>query len=216
LKKFGKFGNPERKDAQCLFCGSMERHRLVWLYFEKMTDLFDGSSKSMLHVAPEPFFEATLKKQLGTGYISADIQNNRAMVKMDVTDIQFPNGNFDVIYCSHVLEHVLDDKRAMREFYRVLKVGGWAIILVPIFLGKLETLEDPAVTDPAERTRLFGQEDHVRWYGQDYLERLREAGFTVNVVKPADFLAGDEIERMGITSSAGEIYYCAKPKRKET
>lgn len=193
----------------------MERHRLVWLYFEKMTDLFDGGLKSMLHVAPEPFFEATLKKQLGSNYISADIQNNRAMVKMDVTDIRFPDGTFDVVYCSHVLEHVPYDKRAMQEFYRVLKVGGWAIILVPIFPGRLETFEDPSVTDPAERTRLFGQQDHVRWYGQDYLERLREAGFVVKVVKPVDFLAKDEIERMGITPAAGEIYYCTKPKNKE-
>jgi predicted SAM-dependent methyltransferase len=137
------------------------------------------------------------------------------MVKMDVTDIRFPDGAFDVVYCSHVLEHVLEDKRAMREFYRVLKVGGWAIILVPIFPGRLETFEDPSVTDPAERTRLFGQKDHVRWYGQDYLERLRESGFVVNVVNPEDFLAKNEIEHMGITSSAGEIYFCTKPKRKE-
>jgi SAM-dependent methyltransferase len=190
----------------------MERHRFVWLYFEKMTNLFDGGFKSMLHVAPESFFETLLKKQLGKGYISADIENNRAMVKMDVTDILFPNETFDVIYCSHVLEHVLDDKRAMREFYRVLKFGGWAIIIVPISVDRATTFEDPSVRDPMERFRLFGQGDHVRRYGLDYLERLREAGFIVSVIKPADFLSKAEIEHMGITQSAGEIYYCTKNK----
>ncbi len=138
------------------------------------------------------------------------MQNPRAIVKMDVTDINFANETFDVIYCSHVLEHVSDDKKALKEFYRVLKSDGWAIILVPIKPNLKRTFEDPTITDPMERLRLFGQEDHVRRYGQDFGERVKEANFFVNIIKPADFLSEKEIELMGITQAAGEIYYCTK------
>jgi len=210
FRKFGDCGNPKRKDALCYHCGSLERHRLVWLYLKRMTALFDEPSKSMLHVAPEPCFENLFKKHLGQGYISTDIQNPRAIVKMDVTDINFPDETFDVIYCSHVLEHISEDKQALREFHRVLKSDGWAILLVPIKLNLKRTFEDPSVTDPMERLRLFGQEDHVRRYGRDFCDRVREANFFVNVIKPADFLSEKEIELMGITKTAGEIYYCTK------
>jgi len=127
---------------------------------------------------------------------------------MDITDIQYPDKTFDVIYCSHVLEHITDDKGAIREFYRVLKSDGWAILLVPITADK--TFEDPSVTDQAERLKLFGQEDHVRRYGPDYVERLEEAGFNVKVTYPSDLLQIEDITRMGITNAAGAIYYCTK------
>ena len=107
-------------------------------------------------------FERLLKKQLGSGYLTSDIRHPRAMVKMDITDIQYPDNPFDVIYCSHVLEHVPDDRRALSEFYRILKPTGWAILLVPIIAEK--TFEDPSITDPSERLKLFGQADHVRGY----------------------------------------------------
>jgi ubiquinone/menaquinone biosynthesis C-methylase UbiE len=197
-----------REDALCVNCGSLERHRLTWLYFDRMTDLFDGRTKRMLHIAPEQSFEGRLKKQLGLGYITADICPGRATVQMDIIDIQFPNEIFDVIYCSHVLEHVSDDKRAICELYRVLKSSGWAILAVPILLDK--TFENPMITSPEERQKLFGQYDHVRIYGLDFLERLKEAGFNVKVTEATDFLKKEEIIRMGITQAAGSIYYCTK------
>jgi SAM-dependent methyltransferase len=195
-----------REDALCMFCGSLERHRLVWLYFKRKTNLYSGNSLKMLHVAPEEVFEKLLRTQLGSNYLTADLYNPRAMVKMDITDIQYPDDSFDVIYCSHVLEHVIDDKKAMREFLRVSKPNGWAILLVPIVAE--HTFEDLSITEPAERARLFGQEDHVRNYGRDYEDRLREAGFDVDVIYPEDFLSKEEIVSMGITKSAGEIYFC--------
>lgn len=206
--KFDEFGVIPRKDAKCRHCGSLERHRLVWLYFKEKTDLFSRTPTKMLHVAPESFLETLLKQSLGTAYLTVDLYNSRSMVKMDITDIQYPDESFDVIYCSHVLEHVPDDKQAIREFFRVLKPDGWAILLVPITADR--TFEDPSITDPAERLKLFGHEDHVRHYGPDYVERLREAGFKVTVTVPSDFLGRDEIVRMGITKAAGEIYYCTK------
>lgn len=118
----------------------------------------------MLHVAPEPSFGVIFSKSKYIDYLSADLYDKSVMVKMDITDIQYPENYFDIIFCSHVLEHVLDDKKAMREFLRVLKPTGWAVLQVPIMAMK--TIEDPSITDPDERLRVFGQHDHVRRYGK--------------------------------------------------
>lgn len=198
-----------RPDALCMQCGALERHRLAWLYLERRTDLFDGHSKAMLHVAPELCFQRRFRKRVGAGYVAADLDSPRAAVRMDVTDIQYPDGFFDVIFCSHVLEHVPDDRRAMREFLRVLKPGGWAILLVPVTADR--TVEDPSVTDPAERLRRFGQEDHVRRYGPDYADRLREAGFDVSVTRVPDLVSAADAVRMGLTPAAGDIFHCTRP-----
>jgi predicted SAM-dependent methyltransferase len=173
-----------------------------------MTDLFDGRPKMMLHIAPEECFESKLRKHLGEGYITADLCDPRAMIKMNITNIQYPDEYFDIIYCSHVLEHVEDDRSAMREFCRVLKQGGWAILLVPITADK--TFEDPSIIAPVDRLRVFGQEDHVRRYGPDYVDRLQEAGFKVKVSRVSDLFKKDDIVRMGLTPENREIYHCSK------
>jgi SAM-dependent methyltransferase len=206
--RFREFGIVPRKDAQCTRCGALERHRLLWLYLAKKTDLFDGRAITMLHVAPEACFEPRLRKPLGKNYITADLFDPSAMVKMDVTDIGYPDQSFDVIYCSHVLEHVQDDRRAMREFHRVLKETGWAILLVPITVEA--TFEDPSIIEPSERLKAFGQGDHVRRYGTDYTERLREAGFKVTVVTIEQFVDAEDAIRMGLTAASGEIYHCTR------
>lgn len=206
--RFRDFGIVPRPDALCMHCGALERHRLAWLYLERGTDLFDGRPKRMLHVAPEAAFEPRLRKALGDRYLTADLSPGRAAVAMDIEDIRMPDGWFDVIFCSHVLEHVDDDRRAMRELFRVLKPGGWAILLVPITADV--TVEDPSITDPAERLRRFGQDDHVRRYGPDYVDRLRDAGFAVTITRVADLATPEEAERMALTPAAGEIYFCTK------
>jgi len=178
----------------------------------------------MLHVAPEPAFEIRLKHEVGAGYVTADLLDSKAlsklskmittqlacpMVNMDITQIACPDESFDVIYASHVLEHAQEDVKAMCEFHRVLKNNGWAVFLVPITAEK--TFEDASIIDPADRLRLFGQEDHVRRYGPDFVDRLRDAGFTVKITAKSDFLEDDEIQRVKLTHiSTGEIYYCTK------
>ncbi len=206
--EFEAFGVVPRADARCPACGALERHRLVWLYFMRRTDLFDERQKDILHLAPEPCFSERLKSRFAQGYLTADLNDDAAMVKLDITDIQFPEESFDVIYCSHVLEHVADDRRALSELYRVLRTGGWAILIVPI-VGD-STFEDSTVVDPMERLRLFGEADHVRVYGRDYIERLKAAGFETSVIMPSEFLDEEEITRMGITDAAGEIFHCTK------
>lgn len=207
-RRFRRFGLVPREDAECARCGSLERQRLLWLFVERKTDLFDGRAKKVLHVAPEICLARPFGRRLGEHYITADLVNPRAMLQMDITNIDFPAGHFDVVYCSHVLEHVPDDRKAMREFHRVLDAAGWAILLVPITADR--TIEDPSVTDPEERARLFGQHDHVRRYGPDYVDRLRESGFKVSICSADDLASPDERVRLGLTDAAGEIYFCTK------
>ena len=198
------------EDTRCVFCDSDTRQRLAWSFFAKHTNLFDGREKQMLHVAPEPYFANKLSRFIGPGYLSADLFNPHVKVRMDVTQIQFPDNYFDVIVCSHVLEHVPDDRKAMREFVRVLKPDGWAAIMVPCFPDRGPTFEDLTVTDPAERLRLFMQEDHVRVYGNDFVDRLQESGLKVRVYRASDVLTEQEIARSNITSHSGDVFFCTK------
>ncbi|MBU0912336.1 MAG: methyltransferase domain-containing protein [Gammaproteobacteria bacterium] len=206
--RFRPFGVIPREDAQCIQCGALERHRLLWLFLHNNTDLFNGKPGKMLHVAPEPWFEKKFRELLSDNYLTADLFDPRAMIKMDISNIQYPDNSFDIIYCSHVLEHVLDDRKAMREFYRTLNTDGWAILNVPISGEK--TFEDPSIVSPEERLKAFGQEDHVRIYGTDYIDRLRESGFTVKLFKASDLASESDIVRMALTQASGEIYYCTK------
>jgi SAM-dependent methyltransferase len=208
-RRFLGFGTPPRPEARCPWCHSLERHRLVWRYFELSTDLFDGRPKKVLHVAPERCLEPRLRRRLGDGYLTADLRDPTAMEQMDITDIRHPDSSFDTVYCSHVLEHVPDDRKAMAELRRVLKPSGWALILVPIFGDT--TVEDPSITDPGERLESYGHPDHVRIYGADYIDRLRDAGFAVEHLRAADFLDPTEVERLAVgTVSAGDIFHCTK------
>ena len=204
--RFKPFGEPSRADAQCAHCYSLERHRFTWLFFERQTELFSGRPKSLLHFAPEIGFEPRLRKRIGPGYITADLSNPEAMQKIDITSIQHPDASFDVVYCSHVLEHVPDDAQAMRELRRVLKPDGWAVLLVPQRAGP--TYEDPAIVEPEARRAAFGQSDHVRWYGDDFINRLEDAGFRVRCIKTQEIASPAERERMALTAATGDIFYC--------
>lgn len=198
----------QRMEAKCPTCGSVERHRLVWMFFKQRTNLFSDQLR-MLHIAPEACFAQRLQQSENLDYLSADIESPRAMVRMDITSIDSPDDSFDVIYASHVLEHIEDDVRAMGELHRVLKPGGWAVLQVPIW-GKA-TREDPTVTDPKDRERVFGQFDHVRMYGHDgeYERRLRSAGFVVSVERFVRSLTPLERRRNRLMESE-DIYLCKK------
>lgn len=211
VRSFGQFGVNPRPDARCPVCHSLERHRLVWTFFEKRTDLLDESPKRMLHVAPEPGIEGKLKRVRALEYITADLSNDRALVRMDITDIQYPDESFDVIYNSHVLEHIPDDRTAIRELNRVLKRDGWAVFIVPITAD--ETFEDPSVTNPAERQRLFGQHDHVRRYGPDFKKRLEQANFKVECFTAADLLDARSIAR---SNPGSEFIFFSRKEHKTT
>jgi predicted SAM-dependent methyltransferase len=203
---FRPFGAVTRPDAQCPNCGSLERHRLLWCYLIQRTNLFENRPKSLLHIAPELIVSKLLSSVPNINYISADFDSPLAMVKMDLTDIQYPSGSFDVILCSHVLEHIVDDRKAMSEMHRVLKSGGWAAIQVPVCAKTTE--EDKSVITPEERAKRYGQADHVRKYGFDIMNRLEEAGFAVKHENYARELSKEVRTLLAVLDE--DIFLCAK------
>lgn len=205
--KFRASGHSVRPNAKCLHCGAKERHRLVWLFLQRCTNLFNGEHKRLLHIAPERALGPRLQSILGNGYFSGDLNSPGAMVHFDITDTPFSDATFDAVYCSHVLEHVLDDRAGLGEIHRILKPGGWATVLVPISVPV--TFEDPSITQPEDRLRLFGKADHVRRYGPDFKDRIVEAGFSVQCHQPSDFVTADEIVTMAIKPKES-IFFCKK------
>ena len=186
----------------------MERHRHLWLFLRERTDLFSRPLR-LLHFAPERVFRAQLEALPALSYVTADLATGRASVRADIMKIPFADASFDAILCNHVLEHVTDDKRAMGELLRVLKPGAWAVLQVPQRSRMPETREDPHVTDPRERERLFGQRDHLRQYGADYAERLAAAGFDVHAERFGDGLPDARRARHGLKSEI--IHFCRRP-----
>jgi len=166
------------RTALCPVCNSSDRIRLLYLFLTKHTRLFSEST-SLLHFAPEPSLEHIIRKHKHIKYLTADLYEEEVMEKIDITDIPYPDGTFTAILCNHVLEHIPDDAKAMEELYRVLAPGGWAVLQVPISGVLEQTYEDNTVVSQEERELKFGQKDHVRIYGQDYSNRLKDAGFIV-------------------------------------
>lgn len=157
---------------------SLERHRLLWLYLANETDFFTAPKK-VLHFAPEQAFYKRFRNQENLDYTTTDLNSPLADVKADICNLPFGDNQYDLILCNHVLEHIPDDTRAMRELYRVLKPGGMGIFQIPQDLSREKTFEDDSITDQKQRAEIFGQYDHVRVYGRDYFDKLRSIGFTV-------------------------------------
>lgn len=178
LREKNVIGGGYRLDARCPVCYSLDRERLLYLYLKHKTSLFKQETK-LLHVAPEKALSSFIKKHNHIDYLTADLSSDGVMVKMDITHIEYQDNNFDSVICNHVLEHIIDDRKAMRELYRVLKPNGWGILQVPISHTLTETYEDASAVTPEERENKFGQCDHVRIYASDYLDRLKEVGFQV-------------------------------------
>jgi len=212
-RRFGPEG--DRSDAKCPKCGSLERHRLLWLWLQHRTNFF-SDRLSVLHVAPERAFKRRFARLPNLEYLSADLDSPFADVRLDVTDIEFDDCTFDVVVCNHVLEHVPEDRKAMRELQRILKPGGWAVLLVPFDQDRAVTYEDWAIVEPEERERAFGQYDHVRVYGRDYVDRLSDAGFEVSVERYGDELDEQRVALHGLRMSGRmeEIFHCRKSAAK--
>ncbi|PIB36376.1 SAM-dependent methyltransferase [Reichenbachiella sp. 5M10] len=208
--KFVPYGRVARANALCPNCLALERHRLMWLYLREKTDFF-VRDKEILHIAPEICFIKRFESIHGNRYITADLESPLAKVKMDIHQMPFEDDRFDVAFCNHVMEHVDDDIQSMRQIHRVLKPGAWAIIQIPIFEPQAdETYEDDSITDPKERERIFGQDDHVRLYGKDYPERLRAAGFDVVEDDYVMTLSSEVQQRYALP--VDEIIYLCKKK----
>lgn len=156
------------------------RTRVLYLLLQDRSDLL-GEAGPVLHFAPEACLRVRIQPMLGDRYVSTDLRRTDVTTQQDITKMTFPNEEFGAVICSHVLEHIPDDRKALSELARVIRPGGRLIVQVPLDLESA-TDEDPAVIDPAERKRRWGERDHLRMYGLDLSERVREAGFDVDVL----------------------------------
>lgn len=190
---------------------SLERHRLLWLYLTRNTDFFTRPGKSkLLHFAPEQAFYKRFKLQSNIEYTTTDLYSPLADVKADICQLPMEDNTYDWIFCNHVLEHIPDHLLAMKELFRVLKPGGIGIFQVPQNLDLEHTFQDDSIVDPNERTKIFGQYDHVRVYGRDYFKILASIGFEVEAVDFTKSLSEDEIHRYALAK--GELIpVCKKP-----
>lgn len=204
------------REVECPNCSSHERHRATYLYFKENAHLLTNKNK-VLHFAPEVQLQKIFKK-CDIEYHPVDISDENWYIDeiVDIQDIPYENNYFDLIYCSHILEHVPDDKKAISELYRVLKPGGIALILVPINgiafdlpYDETRTLEDEKYNTPELREKYYGQFDHLRLYGSDFKERLLECGFNI---KSDDFikrLGYETIEKYALIRNEN-IFECTK------
>jgi SAM-dependent methyltransferase len=194
------------RDAACPRCKSHPRHRSLHLYLQRV--ILSGKTVRLLHFAPEPYLTSLLRSYGGVDYLSVDINPGQAMQKEDITRLSFRDRTFDVIVCIHVLEHVEEDRKAMKEILRVLKTEGFAVLDVPIDYGREKTYEDSSIRSPEERTKAFWQADHVRLYGRDFSKRLEEAGFSVQEDQYINSLGEDSIRIHGL--QATPFFLCTR------
>jgi len=199
FRKFAAFGNPRRQNAWCPKCQSLERHRLLWMFLEKETDLYKKPVK-MLHVAPEEAFFKLFKGSSNIDYHPVDIFPHlypKGTTYFNLLENDSPDNIYNVIICNHVFQYIEDDHTAMSEVFRLLNPGGWAILQVPLNKSLGKTFEDKSIIDPKERERLFGLKEHTRFYSSDYKNRLENVGFTVNAIDYTSKFTEDEIRKFG-------------------
>jgi SAM-dependent methyltransferase len=188
FKKYKVAGGGYKLNVQCPNCYSVDRSRLLYLFFKMRTEVYKKPTR-ILHISPNKEIAGVLTGptiEQVVGSIEPEQYSEFNPVYLDVQDIKFPDNSFDVVICCHVIEHVDDDDKAMREIYRVLKPGGFAVLQVPLALNLEKTIEDRTLKTDKERKIKFGQVDHVRLYGLDYFTKLEKAGFRVVRDNPFD------------------------------
>jgi SAM-dependent methyltransferase len=164
----------------CPACGATDRDRLFAVYLSGLVKSM-GAGSSFLDIAPGQALSKWIRANCKGRYITCDLFMPGVDVVADIQDMNpFQADEFDLILCSHVLEHVPDDRKALSELYRVLRKGGQLLLLVPVVTRLSEVIEDPSLTDIPSRWKQFGQDDHIRLYSaKGFAERITEAGFTL-------------------------------------
>lgn len=211
-KEFRTFlpkGNIKRENAQCPYCGSLERTRLLHLYLKNETTIFKNHLR-VLHFAPERCLYDIFKK-LDIDYIDGDINPAYASKVIDATNIDYPDSYFDLIICSHVLGHIPDEKKALREINRVMKKNGTALIQTLINRSSEKTFEDPKISSAKDRLSIYGEVDLVRLHGLDFSTRLELQGFQVESIDYRQNVSQSQRESSSLGDGNREmIFKCTK------
>lgn len=177
------------ENFECPRCGSHDRERHLILYFERAGLFKQLNHARVLHFAPEKYFSQKIQESTPISYIKADLYPSTEYIeKIDMQELPFESSSLDFVIANHVLEHVRDDKKALSEITRVLTPGGTAILQTPFSRKLRTTLEDPGIHSASARLHAYGQEDHVRLYGQDWLNYFESFGLSSSVKKHEDLL----------------------------
>jgi SAM-dependent methyltransferase len=201
---FAAQGWPLRPDARCPACDGLERHRLFWLVDERC-GLVAG--RDVLHFAPERCIAHRVKTR-ARSHRTADLFATGVDLNLNLEDIALSDASVDVVLLLHVLEHV-DARATMREIYRILRPGGYAVCMTPVIEGWDTTLDSAGDASLTKRDReiLFGQADHVRWFAKDIRELFVESGFSLTEETAEE----PEVRRYALTRG-DKVFLCAKPE----
>lgn len=197
--KFRVIGS-NTENFTCPYCNCHDRVRHLVMYFNKL-NIWEKYiiNKNILHIAPEEHIQQIISNLSTKNYVCGDLYPvNDSIKKVDITNISFDENYFDFIMCNHVLEHIPNDLKAMKEIYRVLKKGGCAIVQTPYSPNIKESFEDEIFTTENDRRKFFGQSDHVRIYGSDLFERLKSVGFKLDIISNSEIFTSEESKRYGI------------------
>ena len=195
----------------CPVCGASDRERFYAQFLHELKETQEDAPKHMIHFAPESALSRHIRKeQYFASYQTADMSMAGVDFHIDIQSLPFENDSYDFFICSHVLEHVPDDRKALQELYRILRPGGFGILMAPICLGIEKTIEDSSITDGEIRWKLFGQDDHLRLYSHDdYVKRIEESGFLLQQLTSKDF--GENVfHQLGLKLSS-VLYVVGKP-----
>ncbi|KEF31682.1 hypothetical protein D777_02031 [Marinobacter nitratireducens] len=198
-KHFGKGEMTPRDSYFCSVCGASDRERLYayWISLACARNKLDKESR-LIHFAPESGLASWIKKCGFKHHYTSDYMMSGVDYACDLMNLAFEDGSVDFFICSHVLEHVRDDRKALSELHRVTRPGALGILMVPIIVGLEEIDEDPDETDPNERWRRFGQDDHVRLYNRKgFVDRILESGFKVDLLD-SQYFGAATYESMGL------------------
>jgi SAM-dependent methyltransferase len=196
--------------GDCPGCQTRDRCRLMWLFLRDQRPELLGNSKAILQIGPDPGLERLFRSRAGIRYLSGDLHEPEALVRLDLTNLDLPDMCFDLVICIHVLAHISNDRKAMREIRRVLRPGGTALIMTPLASDREETYEDPCIITPNARDEAYGEWDFVRTYGCDFEERLKEADFYVETRCPAEKLSNEQRKVHGVWND--RVFICTRRK----
>ncbi|WP_238902587.1 glycosyltransferase [Clostridium sp. YIM B02506] len=205
-KRFDVIGS-DIDNFTCPHCNSHDRERHLYMFFSKM-NIWETSiiNRKVLHIAPEYHLQKRIGDLNTIEYICGDLYpTNNSIIKMDITALQFNDNYFDFIICNHVLEHIPNDIQAMKELYRVLKNGGYAVLQTPYSPKLSISFEDKEIDTDDKRLKYYGQEDHVRVYGLDFFERLKSVGFKLKIVESDSIFTEDVCKKYGVNNKENLI-----------
>lgn len=194
---------------RCIYCGAVDRERHLFMFFDKLGFWANMENSNILHIAPELYLSEKIENQTPKMYVKGDLYPSKYenTKRIDITDIHFSENTFDFVICNHVLEHVLDYMQALKEIYRVLKIGGNAILQTPYSNLLVKNFEDSAIISEAQRDCFYGQSDHVRIFSKEqFLKDLVAVGFVLHIVKNNIYFNNDVSKYYGINCDEDLIY----------